>query len=320
MTGFDSPIFTMDIVNYTIIIPHKNTPDLLQYCLDSIPVREDVQVIVIDDKSDAEKVDFDHFPRWKGENYEYYLTKEGKGAGYARNVGLKHACGKWVLFVDADDFLLPCIDVVFDDEKDTDADIVFFRPHAVKLEDRTSNSRRADQYNRIVDSYFQNKEEYSLRCCWFSPCSRIFSLRLIRDNGILFDEIQYSNDNLFSVRTGVSAKKIEVRDNSFYCITESTGSLTSDFLKKPRELQVRADAFFRSQEVVQNHGFPIDKGYSLFLLRKLFNEDKDAFMLNFKRMQKMGYKKARLTQELFKTHSPLSRIKREVYIFIKLGI
>lgn len=70
----------MSQIIYSILIPHKNTPDLLQYCLDSIPVRDDVQVIVVDDNSDADKVDFGHFPQWAGEHFEYYLTEEGRGA------------------------------------------------------------------------------------------------------------------------------------------------------------------------------------------------------------------------------------------------
>ena len=44
-------------MNYTIIIPHKNTPDLLQKCLGSIPERDDAEVIVIDDDSDKDIVD-----------------------------------------------------------------------------------------------------------------------------------------------------------------------------------------------------------------------------------------------------------------------
>jgi len=91
-------------LNYSIIIPHKDIPDLLQRCLDSIPVRDDVEVIVVDDNSDPRKVDFEHFPQWKGKDYHYFLTKEGKGAGYARNVGLDHAQGRWIIFADADDF------------------------------------------------------------------------------------------------------------------------------------------------------------------------------------------------------------------------
>ncbi len=47
---------------YSIIIPHKNIPLLLQRCLDSIPQREDIQIIVVDDNSSSDIVDFSNFP------------------------------------------------------------------------------------------------------------------------------------------------------------------------------------------------------------------------------------------------------------------
>ena len=307
------------MINYSIVIPHKNTPDLLQYCLDSIPVRDDVQVIVVDDNSDADKVDFEHFPQWKGKRYDYYLTKEGKGAGFARNVGLKNASAKWVLFVDADDFLLPVANDIFDEEKDTDADIVFFRPKAVLLEDRLSVSKRADQYNAIVDRYAQTNDEMPLRCRWFSPCSKFVDLGMIRRNGICFDEIRYSNDNLFTVTTGTNADKIVVRDKSFYCITESCNTLTSNFMKKPGELQIRTDAFFRAQKVVHDHGYPVDEKKAIAYLQRLFSDDREAFVLNFNRMLKLGYKKAWLMNELFKGNGPMSRMKRRFFVCFKTG-
>ena len=40
------------IRNLSIIIPHYNTPDLLQKLIDSIPHIEDIQIIVVDDRSD----------------------------------------------------------------------------------------------------------------------------------------------------------------------------------------------------------------------------------------------------------------------------
>ena len=44
---------------FTIIIPHKEIPDLLMRCLKSIPVSEDIQVIVVDDNSsDADVIFF----------------------------------------------------------------------------------------------------------------------------------------------------------------------------------------------------------------------------------------------------------------------
>ena len=87
--------------SYTIIIPHKNCPDLLKRCVDSIPVRDDVQIIVVDDNSDEDKK-----PSIERKGMEVVLldASSSKGAGRARNVGLKHAKGKWLLFADADDY------------------------------------------------------------------------------------------------------------------------------------------------------------------------------------------------------------------------
>ncbi len=308
------------MINYSIVIPHKNTPDLLQYCLDSIPVRDDVQVIVVDDNSDADKVDFEHFPQWKGDNYELYLTKKSGGTGYAENVGIGYAKGKWILFSGADDYMLSSINEVFDEEKETDADMVYFRPTAVMLDDRVSFSKRGDWYNSIIDRYFATGDETELRCSYFSICGRLISREMIMGKNIRFDEIQYSNDNLFAVKVGVNARKIEIRDKSIYCITESNHTLTSNFMKKPGELQIRSDAFFRAQKVVHEHGYPVDEELSLKYLRKLFSEDGKAFLLNFGRMRKMGYKKSWLIHELFKGNSRKARIKRSVYTFLATGI
>lgn len=303
------------MINYSIIIPHKNTPDLLQFCLDSIPVLSDVQVIVVDDNSDASMVDYDRFPRWEGENYEFYLTKEGKGAGYARNVGLEHAKGRWVLFVDADDFLLPSIGEVFDAEKDTEADIVFYRPRAVMLEDRKTASKRMDFIDELIASYLAKGDETPLRCGWEVPVSKFIKSDLIRKHGIRFDEIKYANDVLFMVSSGVLAKTIVFRDRSFYCVTESTHSLASNFMKKPGELRIRTDAFFRAQEVVVKNGYPLDEKRALNYLRKLFSDDREAFFVNFNRMLSMGYKKNLLIREIFKDNDGVSRSKRSIYVF-----
>lgn len=307
------------MINYSIIIPHKNTPDLLQYCLDSIPVRDDVQVIVVDDNSDSDKVDFEHFPQWKGEDYEYYLTKKSGGTGFAENVGIGYAKGKWLVFVGADDYLLSSASEIFDEEKDTEADMVYFRPTAVSLEDRSSFSKRADQYNYIIDRYLASGDEMELRCRYFSICGRLIRREMIMEKDIRFDEIRYSNDNLFAVKIGVCAGKIEVRDKKLYCITESDHTLTSNFMKKPGELRIRTDAFFRAQEVVHDHGYPVDEELSLKYLNTLFSEDREAFMLNYGRMRKMGYKRKWLTHELFKSHRLVSRIKRTAFVMMKAG-
>ena len=95
--------------NYSIIIPHKNIPKLLQRCLDSIPQRDDVQVIIVDDNSDPSIVDFEKFPGLKRKNTIVVFDKSSKGAGHARNIGIERSNSKWLIFADADDFFNYCI-------------------------------------------------------------------------------------------------------------------------------------------------------------------------------------------------------------------
>ena len=66
---------------YSIIIPHQNMPALLQRCLDSVPERDDVQVIVVDDNSNPSVVDFGHFPGVDRKNVEVVFDKAGHHIG-----------------------------------------------------------------------------------------------------------------------------------------------------------------------------------------------------------------------------------------------
>lgn len=213
-------------MNFSIIIPHKNIPLLLQRCLDSIPNRDDIQVIVVDDNSDADKVDFDNFPQWSGKNYEIYFTKEGKGAGYARNVGLSKAKGEWLTFVDADDLLVFGAEEIFQYVLRQDADVVFCNSKAVKSDDIAQPSDR-NFYSWYFDQYAIDQEASLLRFHFHSLWGKFIKQGLIRNHNIRFHETIYSNDVFFSSCIGCYAKKIEVINKVFYIVTERTNSLAS---------------------------------------------------------------------------------------------
>lgn len=306
------------MINYSIIIPHKNIPDLLQRCLDSIPVRDDVQVIVVDDNSDESVVDFSHFPRWEGKNYEYYLTKEGKGAGFARNVGLEHVKGAWLVFLDADDFLLAEVSDIFDEEINTKEDIVFFRPRFVYNDNLELTSKRGGSgYIRYIECYIETGEEMELRTRWHSPWSKFIKTSLVVENDIRFEETKYSNDVMFSTMTGCMARKIVARDKGYYVITERTGSLTSRFCQKEGELEIRSSAFLRAQQIVKENGYPVDERLAICFMRLLFKRDRSQFILFFKAVLKMSEQsRFALINRVFEPNSFVSRVKRGAYVFL----
>ena len=156
------------MINYSIIIPHKNIPHLLSRCLDSIPQREDIQIIVVDDNS--EEMYLGALSDLKRPDTEFIFTKESKGAGYARNVGLKRAVGKWLLFADADDYYTDNFLNALDKYRDTDMDIVYFCIKSIP-------DSFCEHINGNIRRYLNNKttlEEDHLRLEWWEPWNKLF--------------------------------------------------------------------------------------------------------------------------------------------------
>lgn len=213
-------------IKYSVIIPHKNSPDLLLRCLQSIPQREDIQIIVVDDNSDAKRVDFEHFPGKGISGIDIYLTKEGRGAGYARNVGLKHARGEWLIFADADDYFAEGAFRIFDAQFENKADVIYFKSASV-YSDTKAPADRADSYNALIDSYLNDhKNENHLRIGFEVPWAKMIRRQFVEQKGIGFDEVPACNDVIFSMLSGYFARTIDVVPNSVYIVTVSKGSIT----------------------------------------------------------------------------------------------
>lgn len=242
------------MINYTIIIPHKNIPDLLQRCLDSIPQREDLQVIVVDDNSDSEKVDFAHFPGRDRTDVECYFPKEGKGAGYARNVGLRHARGKWLLLADADDFFHPNLLEILDQWTNSTCDIIYFETDSVDSDTLEPVAARLHIHTSQI-----SKEKMENNATWIYPVGKMICAELVRNHGILFEEVRWSNDVMFSARCSYYAgKNVDICSDMLYCATDRKNSLCTE---RPSEehLRCRLDVALRFERFVYKHHLVFEK-------------------------------------------------------------
>lgn len=195
---------------------------MLQRCLDSIPRSKDVQIIVVDDNSDPKQVDFVKFPGLNEANVEVYFTNKGKGAGYARNVGLEHAKGNWVLFADADDWYLENLSRTMDKYANSECDMLIFRTKRV--------GENGDEVKNDLDVFFEDaiiKNNYDpIKYLYVCTWGKFIKRTVIEKNKIRFQEVKYSNDVLFSLKLASCCKNIEVVDTRIYCVYESPNSLT----------------------------------------------------------------------------------------------
>ena len=241
----------MELINYSFIIPHHNTPDLLQRCIDSIPERDDIQIIVVDDNSDDDKR-----PIIQDDSVEviYLDSQQSKGAGKARNVGIQKAKGRWLLFADSDDFFDNNIYQKLDKYINSDADLILFKAHSVDNE-TLNEAKRHTGMNAKIDSCLSGQisvKELSLLV--EVPWCKMIKYDFVRNCNITFDEVLASNDTMFSTKVSCLARKIEVSPDVLYVVTVREGSLWHT-RKRPANYLARIGVYIDRCKYLQSKGY-----------------------------------------------------------------
>ena len=96
------------MVKVSVIIPVYNVQSYLRQCMDSVvgQTLKDIEIICVDDQSTDESLQILQEYAEKDKRVQI-ITQKNAGAGAARNNGMRHANGKYLSFLDADDFFEP---------------------------------------------------------------------------------------------------------------------------------------------------------------------------------------------------------------------
>ena len=227
-------------------------PELLQRCLDSIPQRDDLEVIVVDDNSNPDIVDFENFPGTNRKNVRTILDKKGGGGGYARNLGLSLATGKWVLFADSDDYFTYCFNDMLEKYKYSDADIIYFNVVG-SHSDYYTYVRQGQHLNKYINMAENNRSlsEKKLRYLFGEPWCKLVKKKVIDDNNIRFDCTPVHNDTTFSYLVGYYAKTVDIDPHAIYVYTLRSRSVSRNLT--PEKRLVRVDVFARGDKFLKDH-------------------------------------------------------------------
>lgn len=258
--------------NYSVIIPFRDCTDFLHIACSSIPNRDDIQIIVVDNAQNP--IGTDAIKKFEKIKIEYYISSPTKGAGCARNEGLKHAKGKFLLFLDADDYFTADAFSVFDKELNNDFDIVYFNATSIDLKTGMKGNRHCAIDSKIKKAI--NGNEDVLRYQFVNPVCKMVRREFVEKRGIQFQEVPASNDLMFSVKTGHYASKVKAVDKIVYVITEGEvgSSLTRTLSVRNEEARfhVMVDWYLFLKEIRRLDMSPrilgfILKGYKLFGLK-----------------------------------------------------
>lgn len=212
---------------YSIIIPHKDTADLLIRCVKSIPQRSDIEIIIVDDFSNETEFhkiqDLDKYDR----RIKIIRSTKRKGAGAARNIGISLAIGEWLLFADSDDFYENDFLSVIDRILKKDTDVLYFSAKSVDCE-TLKPARRLPHIKSIFNNYFSDKKNGldAIKYKLFAPWNKVFNANFVKKYHLSFDETIKGNDITFTILAGYFAENIQVIPNELYTVTYRPNSMT----------------------------------------------------------------------------------------------
>jgi glycosyltransferase involved in cell wall biosynthesis len=273
---------------YSIIIPHYNMPDLLKRLIVSIPEKEDIQVIVVDDCSpDAgsylSKYDFLHRT-----NVEFYIAGKNGGGGAARNIGLKHAKGKWILFADSDDFFVKGFESIIEEYYNSDCDVIYFNIDSVESDDVSKKSDRSNSKESLFVRYKATKDDSIFRLDYPEPWGKMIRRQFIEDNKILFDETRVANDYYFSIQVGCLARKVSAVNKKIYILTNRVGSVSHAYADTIDKLMTRIDVYKRVDLFLKKHNINMKPSPLRGLMVLLMKKSPKSFLKTLVSLHKEG--------------------------------
>jgi glycosyltransferase involved in cell wall biosynthesis len=238
---------------------------------------------VVDDNSVGADTYLERYSELSRPYLEFVRTTKGGGAGYARNVGLEHAKGKWILFADADDFFVDDMSEIIYSLVDSEADVIYFKNKAVLSDNISIRANRSSYLNVRIDQYLADGDEWPVRFKTYVPWCKLIKRNLIVKNDIRFDELMYSNDVYFSLLTGYYSKIIEVVTRVLYVVTARSNSLAANFCSKPGELEQRAEVAFRRDVFLLQHD-ACREMYTPRFMKEMLRKDRSLLRHYYERL------------------------------------
>ena len=289
-------------MNFTIIIPHRNIPLLLERLINSIPVRDDLEIIIADDHSSPDIVDFDHFPGEGRPNLTVQYYKENHGAGYVRNRALPLAKGKWIIQADADDFFNDGFNDFLNDYLDSSADVVYFNANSIDNVTLESTNR-VDHLHGFFDSYHKDpvRGELEMRYLFSEPWCKMVKRSLIEEHGIDFFETIKCHDVKYSYLVGHYANQVIIDDRQLYCVIYRVGSACQNISLEAHLDEMKVFSFWK--KFLIDHKVPLDlPKFDLLVYhfsRHLY-KDNYLFRKEYKIMKEAGFSHAYIQGQIIK--------------------
>ena len=199
----------------SVIIPIYNAAEHLQTCIESVlsQTLSNIEIICVDDEStDNSLTILDKYS--KKDSRLIVLHQNNRGGGAARNLGLNIASGKYVSFLDADDFFeIDMLEKAYIASEKNNLDVLIFNYNYYNTETNVyqlSDDIKEQHLPELEVFSYMDMPKYILTdfCC--AAWNKLYQKDFLTSNHIKFHEIQRTNDLYFTRFSLALANRISV--------------------------------------------------------------------------------------------------------------
>lgn len=242
------------IKKLSIIVPIYNAEKYVKNCIESIiaEIDDECELILINDGSRDKSLTI--CEEYKSNKLVKIYNNENHGVSYTRNFGIQESVGEYIMFVDADDFMVSgWYDKIKNEIYLADNNMFFFERDIL-------NDKEYDK-KYIIDNILKlNNELRWAPTTW----SKIYSKQLLVENKINFKEdIMNGEDMLFNIECVMCSCKIKFIQSSIYNYRINPFSVTKTF--KSQLFEQDRKFLFYLKELGKKYDINIDIHYSRFL-------------------------------------------------------
>ena len=221
----------MKEVKLSIIVPVYNTEKYIVNCLDSLVNQnlEEIEIICVNDGSTDRSLEI--LERYAGEDERIrIITKENDGLGAARNTGIDAAQGKYIGFVDSDDFADPnMFRLLVKAAESADADVAIGNVYLYYDDSKKTVPYRDQKFYQTLNrvGVFRAKDVPEI-VENIGVWDRIYRRQFIENHKLRNPEHVIYEDALFSFQTSVLAERLVECSEAVYFYRKNTGSAITD--------------------------------------------------------------------------------------------
>lgn len=209
----------MNQIYVSVIIPVYNVEKYLVQCIDSIinQTLNNIEIFAIDDGSIDSSLDI--LNSYKSIDPRItVISIENSKQGKCRNLAIDLAQGKYIFFIDSDDYIKEnTLEILYKEIEKDKNEIVIYNGRSFYDESNVISKNNYFNIDNTLENTTMDGIEFSKHGISFiSPCMKLYNRDFLIKNKIKFAEGVYGEDDIFWYKCCLASKKIKYIDRVLY--------------------------------------------------------------------------------------------------------